>query len=148
MRLLNLKHNTMKTLESITTSLEVSKKLDKALKSAGIKVEPLFWWCYDYMLSGKKYKDMRCSVIDNELLPITISYKKNEHIPALTASEIGAILSKVKYWSELRLAYVNVMDLTEDLIIPEQMMMNAMEQPDIGGEMLCYLIDNGLLNNN
>lgn len=37
------------------------------------------------------------------------------------------------------------MDLTEDLIIPEQMMMNAMEQPDIGGEMLCYLIDNNLI---
>jgi len=124
-------------LEKITTSLEVSKKLSVALKKANIKVEPLFYWVRSNSMGSERIyilESDRCSNFD-----------EGNSWKALTASEIGAILSKANYWGELKLAYVNVMDLTEDLIIPEQMMLNIIEQPDIGALMLCYLIDNNLI---
>lgn len=135
----------MKSLESITTSLDVSKRLDVALKKAEIEVEPLFDWCE---IDEDEWIVMRRNKKEYE--KIVKEYGELEGcIPALTASEIGEILSKrLRYWTDLRKAYCEVMDLTEDIIIPEQRVLNMMEQPDIGGEVIIYLADNGLLINN
>jgi len=131
----------MKTLEAIVTSLEVSKKLDVALKKANIKVEPLFWWIrFTDCPDGSKHWILK----DYKLIGGI------DHIPALITSEIGEVIynehhiGHIKY-HEIRKAYLEVMDIEERFFIPEQMMLNAMEQPDIGADMLCYLIDNQLL---
>ena len=117
----------MKPLESITINLELSNRLDVLLKKAGIKVEPLFWWTKD----DKKYVVRDYKVIGGS--DRNGEYFEPKNYPALTASEIGVILgTKANYWSNLRKAYCEVMDLTEDIIVPEQIMLNVMEQPDIG----------------
>jgi hypothetical protein len=153
----------MKTLESITTSLDVSKKLDTALKKANIKVEPLFWWVDKFPVFNDKERIATDSELKTRLEDSPLSEEAKKLIktyPALTATEIGAILPMVltsedmgnapeygemylEIWHDSygwRLTYRND---NEQSILDEPINSNTMS--DAMGEMLYYLIDNQLL---
>jgi hypothetical protein len=74
----------MNSLTQITTNLDLSKRLDIALKKAGIKVEPLFVWA-DVEGNG----DFTEIQYENDE-----SCERYDFIPALTANELKHILKK------------------------------------------------------
>jgi len=130
----------MKTLESITTSLEVSKKLDKALKSAGIKVEPLFWWLEYVEYQRNSNKEIYYWGIYRESEGIICNEYRNK-VPALTASEIGEILKKYEMeciWFEEKNSWGCYQTCKPECFYSDT-------EADSRALMLCYLIDSQLL---
>ena len=121
----------MKSLESITTSLEVSKRLDTALKKANIKVEPLFWWVKNnvYSYYGQSW----------------IEYPFDTYL-ALTASEIDNILPEMVFGHYI-MTYKQDGEyyciVRKDEISHIKFKGETLQ--DANGEMLCYLADNELL---
>lgn len=144
-------------LEQIVTSLEVSKKLDIAIKKANIKVEPLFWW-----VRNPDEKNFHLSMFRNQeefeesdeycggvgissYLEVEIEIAE-EFYPALTASEIGEIFYNLDRYDLFIKAYGDVFNFKGTSWVGEIGIVNLMRKPDMGAEMLCYLINNNLLN--
>lgn len=123
-------------MEKIVTNLELSKRLDAALKKAGIEVEPLFWWTRIDGADNRYY-------ISNNYHNGKFFGAKCFQYPALTASEIGEMLSLIeltwmleRHTKEYRAGRL------------EEQLSSGQTLTDTLGEMLCYLLENGLLNNN
>lgn len=137
-------------LKKIVTSLEVSKKLDIALKKAGIKVEPLFWWSKDFEGNTYSLESYRGKWAEDMV-------QEDTYYSALTASEIGEILPEMIITNEMNGEFgltIFKRSIEENKYCWEvsyeredKLLVLIIEDTlqDTMAEMLCYLLDNGLL---
>lgn len=115
-------------LEQQVISLEIAKRL----KELGVKQESLFYW----------FRSMTRVVWR---IDATMEGQKNtDDISAFTVAELGYLLGKAKN-IDLWKAYAKVWNVPDTSTITMLGLISSMFDPNIGGQMLIYLLENKLI---
>ncbi len=128
-------------LEKQLTSLEISRRLQKL----GVKQKSIFWW-YENELLYSPHEMPKFSTGDARTVGggrvITHPQKT---ISAFTVSELGEMLGREDASPHLIKAYGHVFCVPDTRFVTVRGLQLAMQNPDLGGKMLIYLLENGLI---
>lgn len=116
-----------------------SKEISEKLKSLGVKQESLFWWDDDGKLCIGGEERM-----GNTLYPETMSGGIYSILSAFLCSELGEMMSELTEKNLIK-AYGYAFNVPETRIVTAHGLRQCMANPDIGGKMLIYLLENGLI---